>query len=301
MRLAVKTWGDPSRRAIVLVHGYPDNSAVWHGVAPLLADDYYVVAYDVRGAGASSAPGSVAAYRLERLTEDFSAVIDAVSPGAPVHLAGHDWGSIQCWEFATEPRLRGRIASFTSCSGPCLDHAGHWMRDNRRLSWTALSRSLRQALSSWYIYVFHLPWLPELSWRLWMGRAWPLYLKLSEGIAAESSPTRAADGRHGLALYRANMLRRLLAPGQRHAHVPVQVIVPLRDRYVRPALSEDLSRWVGRWWRREVAARHWLPLADPAGMAAMILDLARHVDGGPEPRDLQRARRPDGQGTGAAA
>ncbi|WP_020423760.1 MULTISPECIES: alpha/beta fold hydrolase [Cupriavidus] len=301
VRLAVQTWGDPSRRAIVLVHGYPDNSAVWHGVAPLLADDYHVVAYDVRGAGASSAPAGVAAYRLERLAEDFGAVIDAVSPGAPVHLVGHDWGSIQCWEFATEPRLRGRIASFTSCSGPCLDHAGHWMRGNRRLSRAALARSLRQALSSWYIYVFHLPWLPELSWRLWMGRAWPRYLKLSEGVAARPSPTQVADGCHGLALYRANMLRRLLAPGERHAHAPVQVIVPLRDRYVSPALSADLSRWVGRWWRREVAARHWLPLADPAGMAAMILELARHVDGAPEAQALQRARMPDGQGAGAAA
>ncbi|WP_454721387.1 MULTISPECIES: alpha/beta fold hydrolase [Cupriavidus] len=296
VRLAVKTWGDPSRRAIVLVHGYPDNSAVWHGVAPLLADDYYVIAYDVRGAGASSAPAAAAAYRLARLAEDFGAVIDTLSPGAPVHLVGHDWGSIQCWECVTEPRLRGRIASFTSCSGPCLDHAGHWMRGNRRLA-----RSLRQALSSWYIYVFHLPWLPELGWRLWMGRMWPFYLKWSEGVAAEPSPTRVADGCHGLALYRANMLPRLLAPGERHAHAPVQVIVPLRDRYVSPALSADLSRWVGRWWRREVAARHWLPLADPAGMAAMILELARHIDGGPESPALQRARRPDGQGGAQAA
>ncbi|MCY0855502.1 alpha/beta fold hydrolase [Cupriavidus sp. D39] len=290
VRLAVKTWGDPARPAIVLVHGYPDNSAVWHGVAPLLANDYYVVAYDVRGAGGSTAPKGVAAYRLERLAQDFSAVIDAVSPHAPVHLVGHDWGSIQCWEFVTEPRLRGRIASFTSCSGPCLDHVGHWMRGNRRLSFTALSRSLRQMASSWYIYLFHLPWLPELSWRLWMGRAWPLYLKRTERIEADRNPTQIADGCFGLALYRANMLPRLLSPGERHAHAPVQVIVPLLDRYVRPALSEDLSRWVGRWWRREVSARHWLPLADPAAMAAMVRDLAGHIDGGPEPLALRQAR-----------
>jgi hypothetical protein len=28
--LAVKTWGDPARPTVVLVHGYPDNSEVWH-------------------------------------------------------------------------------------------------------------------------------------------------------------------------------------------------------------------------------------------------------------------------------
>ncbi len=298
VRLLVKTWGDPARRAIVLVHGYPDNSTVWHGVARLLANDYYVVAYDVRGAGGSSAPKGVPAYRLARLTEDFSAVIDAVSPDAPVHLVGHDWGSIQCWEFVTEARLHGRIASFTSCSGPCLDHVGYWMRGNRRLSLAALSRSLRQMASSWYIYLFHLPWLPELGWRLWMGRAWPAYLKRSERIDADPNPTQAADGRHGLALYRANMLPRLFSPRERHAHVPVQVIVPLLDRYVGPALSEDLSRWVGRWWRREVRARHWLPLADPAGMANMVKDLAGYIEGGPEPLALRQARMPDGQGGG---
>ncbi|MFP4596292.1 alpha/beta fold hydrolase, partial [Ralstonia sp.] len=53
--LAVKTWGDPARPTVVLVHGYPDNSEVWHEMAPLLARDYYVIAYDVRGAGQSSA------------------------------------------------------------------------------------------------------------------------------------------------------------------------------------------------------------------------------------------------------
>ncbi len=54
--LAVRTWGDPAHPTVVLVHGYPDNSEVWHAMAPQLARDYYVVAYDVRGAGRSSAP-----------------------------------------------------------------------------------------------------------------------------------------------------------------------------------------------------------------------------------------------------
>ncbi|MDF6666685.1 hypothetical protein NLQ22_25315, partial [Escherichia coli] len=40
--LAVKTWGNPAHPTVVLVHGYPDNSEVWHEMAPLLARDYYV-------------------------------------------------------------------------------------------------------------------------------------------------------------------------------------------------------------------------------------------------------------------
>lgn len=108
--LAARAWGDPVRPTVVLVHGYPDNSEVWDALAGLLARDFHVVAYDVRGAGQSTAPTRTHAYRLGKLTDDFVAVIDAVSPNRPVHLVAHDWGSIQGWAFVTEERLRGRIA-----------------------------------------------------------------------------------------------------------------------------------------------------------------------------------------------
>lgn len=169
VRLAATRRGapGPTRPTIVLVHGYPDNSEVWHAVAAQLAGRFDVVAYDVRGAGRSTAPRASAAYRLPKLADDFIAVIDAVSPQRAVHLVGHDWGSIQGWEFVTDPRLQGRIASFTSCSGPCLDHAAIALRELRgQRSLAALGQALRQLMASWYIGVFHLPWLPELAWRL---------------------------------------------------------------------------------------------------------------------------------------
>eukprot|EP01137_Pigoraptor_chileana_P000507 Opistho-2@36821 len=128
VQLACKAWGSPDRPTVVLVHGYPDNSEVWHAVATDLSADFHVVAYDVRGAGDSTTPKGMQAYRLERLSLDFEAVIKAVSPNAPVHLVAHDWGSIQSWESVSDARLAGRIASYTSCAGPCLDHVGHWMR-----------------------------------------------------------------------------------------------------------------------------------------------------------------------------
>ncbi|TCN35797.1 hypothetical protein EV644_11452 [Kribbella orskensis] len=33
-------------------------------------------------------------------------------------VLAHDWGSIQAWQIVTSERLRGRIASFVSISGP---------------------------------------------------------------------------------------------------------------------------------------------------------------------------------------
>src|SRR4051794_4794987 len=83
VELAVSERGDPRAPTIVLVHGYPDTSAVWHPVAELLASSCHVVTYDVRGAGASGIPATTAGYALEHLVTDLRAVIDATSPDRP--------------------------------------------------------------------------------------------------------------------------------------------------------------------------------------------------------------------------
>lgn len=41
---------------ILLLHGFPETSLMWHGVAPLLATDFAVVAADLPGYGLSSCP-----------------------------------------------------------------------------------------------------------------------------------------------------------------------------------------------------------------------------------------------------
>jgi NAD(P)-dependent dehydrogenase (short-subunit alcohol dehydrogenase family)/pimeloyl-ACP methyl ester carboxylesterase len=289
--LAVKTWGDATRPTVVLVHGYPDNSEVWDALAALLAHDFHVVAYDVRGAGQSTAPRGRKAYRLGKLTDDFVAVIDTLSPERAVHLVAHDWGSIQGWEFVTEERLRGRIASYTSCSGPCLDHVAYWMRTRLlRPTPRSIGKLIGQLVRSWYVLLFHLPVLPELTWRWWLGRAWPRVLRRVEHTSIAPRSTQKQDGIRGVSLYRANFVRCLFTPRKRYAHAPVQVIVPTLDKYVSPALSEDLSRWVPTYWRRELVARHWVPLTHPEQMAQMVRDLVNHIEGGPEPESLQRVR-----------
>ncbi|HJR25869.1 MAG TPA: alpha/beta fold hydrolase, partial [Acidimicrobiales bacterium] len=153
--LHVRTWGDPDDPTVVLVHGFPDTSAVWEPVAEALVDHgHHVVAHDVRGAGRSTAPATTDGYAIDHLVGDLAAVVDAVSPDRPVHLVGHDWGSIQSWSAIRDPRLEGRIASFTSISGPPLDHAGRWLR--ARVRDRSLVTLLRQGVRSSYVAVFHL-------------------------------------------------------------------------------------------------------------------------------------------------
>jgi haloacetate dehalogenase len=41
---------------LLLLHGYPQTHAMWHLVAPRLAQDFTVVATDLRGYGDSTGP-----------------------------------------------------------------------------------------------------------------------------------------------------------------------------------------------------------------------------------------------------
>ncbi len=292
LHLHVVTYGDRQKTPIVLVHGYPDNHRVWHPVAEILSARYFVIAYDVRGAGLSAAPSTQADYRMQRLAEDLVAVVDALIPGRRFHLAAHDWGSIQSWESVTGEALRPRIASFTSISGPCLDHVGYWLRER------ALSRSARQqaqlvqqALSSWYIGFFHLPLLAPACWKAGLDQLWPRYLARREGVGEhEPQPTQAADGYNGVQLYRANFRDKLLHPQPRYASCPVQLIVPLRDNYVGSQLFSDLQRWVPQLYRRDIDAGHWVLLSHPQLVAEAIDTWVSGLEKGQLPMALQRRR-----------
>lgn len=260
VELAVQVRGTTGP-VVVLVHGYPDTHEVWDRVAPLMEKDFRVVTYDVRGAGASSAPSSEDGYRLEHLANDLFAVIDAVSPDEPVHLVGHDWGSIQSWEAATTPGAR--IATFTSISGPCLDHMAHWSR--QRLS---VAR-LRQSLRSWYVAAFHLPAIGPWVWRSFLARRWAGVLRRSEGVDVTPAPTLVDDAVRGISLYRANIRPVMRSPRDRVAPMPVQVVEPTRDRYIRTA-PLDLERWTPSLRRTPIAAGHWAVLSHPAEIARLI-------------------------------
>ncbi|MBG4736166.1 SDR family oxidoreductase [Pseudomonas aeruginosa] len=298
VRLAVHCWGAPDndKPTLLMVHGYPDNHETWLPLIRQLAGRYRIVAYDVRGAGASDKPRWSRDYHLQRLSEDLQAVIRATSPDRPVHLLAHDWGSIQTWESVTDPQCRPLIASYTSISGPCLDHVGFWMREHlRQRSPKALKAVFGQLLHSWYIAFFHTPVVPELLWSVGLARLWPQFLKRAEGVRhPQVNPTQASDGRHGVKLYRGNFIRSLFRPRKRHTEVPVQLIVPTRDRYVGAQLFQHLSLWAPRLWRREASVGHWQLLAEPEQLAGWLGEFIDAQETGESPPALQRAQvRPD--------
>ncbi|MFI6977170.1 SDR family oxidoreductase [Embleya sp. NPDC050154] len=301
--LAVYEQGPEDRSLVLLVHGYPDTHRVWDDVVADLERDHRVVRYDVRGAGASGAPGSRYGYRLEQLAADLFAVLATVAPDRPAHVLAHDWGSIQAWEAVTDRAGPRRIASYTSISGPCLDHVGHWARARfARPTPRHLRQLAAQSVRSWYITAFHLPVLAPATWRRGLAARWDRVLAGAEGIrprAGHPQATLVEDAVRGIALYRANMLPRMVLPGRRETTVPVQLITLTDDRYVGAALSEGLERWVPRLWRRTVAAGHWSALLEKGPtVARMTREFVEHIEHGTATPALDLARqreRPPGR------
>jgi pimeloyl-ACP methyl ester carboxylesterase len=285
VRLAVQEHGNPANPTLVAIHGYPDNHTVWDGLVPLLTDRFHVVTYDVRGAGDSERPAGRSAYRIEQLVEDFGAVIDAVSPEAPVHLLAHDWGSIQIWDALTEEKYAHRVASFTSISGPSLDHAGLWMRGVIRHPRAAL----KQLLSSYYVVLYQLPWLPEFLARK----------GLVDKMAARSSSRGRAERVHPrseptpesvnlIQLYRANFLRRLLRPRPPRIHIPVQVLAPTDDIHVTVGVALGApAPWVDRLQTRTIPGNHWVVRHSPELIAPLVVEF---IDDAGAPRSSERPR-----------
>jgi NAD(P)-dependent dehydrogenase (short-subunit alcohol dehydrogenase family)/pimeloyl-ACP methyl ester carboxylesterase len=267
------------------IHGYPDNHHLWDGVAEHLSEhrngQYNFVAYDVRGAGESTRPAGRSNYRFPQLISDVDAVIDSLGVGR-VHLLAHDWGSIQGWAAVTDETVMGKVASFTSISGPHLNYAGKFLRSARTPR--ALFDVIRQFLASGYIWFFLTPGLPELMVRAGVG------VKVVEAfgrIGNSSTRTRACepvraigDYVNGLNLYRANMPAPFLAPGAElpGTTVPVQVLVPRKDIFVTPALQRYTgsiplgSRVV------PIEGGHWVVTARPDVIARLASEwIDRHV------------------------
>ncbi|MFF0136900.1 SDR family oxidoreductase [Streptomyces sp. NPDC005227] len=284
VELCVAELGDDRQPTVVLVHGYPDSKEVWSEVAVRLADRFHVVLYDVRGHGRSTAPQPLrGGFTLEKLTDDFLAVVDAVSPDEPVHLVGHDWGSVQSWEFVTVARTQGRIASFTSMSGPSLDHFGHWIKQRmRRPTPRRAGQLLGQGAKSWYVYLLHTPVLPELAWRGPLGKRWPKILERVEKVPAGDYPTASlpTDAAHGAWLYRDNVRPRLSRPrDDAYAHAPVQLITPLGDAFLSERLCDGLEEWAPQLVRRTIRAKHWVPRTRPDQLAAWITEFVTANEG----------------------
>jgi haloacetate dehalogenase len=98
---------------VLLLHGYPQTHAMWHLVAPRLAEDFTVVAADLRGYGDSSKPfgdEGHSTYSKRAMAWDQASVMEALGFGS-FAVVGHDRGGRVAHRMALDyPERVSRLA-----------------------------------------------------------------------------------------------------------------------------------------------------------------------------------------------
>jgi pimeloyl-ACP methyl ester carboxylesterase len=245
---------------VVLLHGFPQRATSWSGVTERLNEQgLRTYALDQRGYSPGARPSSRFAYRVEGLVSDVLALIDRIGPG-PVHLVGHDWGAAVAWSVAAGHP--DRISSLTAVS---VAHPGAFVR-------SMLSSS--QALKSYYMLLFQLPFVPEhlLSRRNGAGERLLRGAGMTRSMIGTFREEIIADGalKGGLGYYRSMFL----SPGafSRKVSVPTTYVWSDRDAALVRRGAELTPQFVTGPYELEVyeGASHWIPDERPAELAASI-------------------------------
>ncbi|KAL3944041.1 MAG: hypothetical protein SGBAC_001869 [Bacillariaceae sp.] len=152
---------------VLLVHGFPDLSLGWQYQAERLAKaGYFVVAPDMRAYGSSSMPKGVANYGRTTLVSDIHALRKHYcggENGSFAMIAAHDWGGVIVWSTLDAYGLiedSGENAA-TSRNTPIARCAVIFNAPHPQIFLNYVT-SPKQAIKSWYMFYFQIPWLPEV-------------------------------------------------------------------------------------------------------------------------------------------
>ena len=112
----VAVGGPAGGPAVLLLHGFPENSRMWDGVVPFLhGAGLRTVAPDQRGYSPGARPAEVTGYAIGEIVGDALGLLDALDLPA-AHVLGHDWGAVVGWHLAA--KHPDRVRTFTAVSVP---------------------------------------------------------------------------------------------------------------------------------------------------------------------------------------
>jgi non-heme chloroperoxidase len=162
LRLHVREWGKPDGPPILFIHGWSQNHLCWakqYGSA--LADEFRLVAYDLRGHGMSETPVEPEHYTDGKLwADDLATIIDQLRLDRSV-LVGWSYGAFVICDYVREygaERIAGiefvegavklGEAAFGTLIGPgFLDHFAHATADDLPTNIWAMRRFIKACLA----------------------------------------------------------------------------------------------------------------------------------------------------------
>lgn len=182
-----KGQGDPT----LLIMGLGVTSDMWHRTRPVLAKQFWTIAFDNRGVGRSDVPSGP--YPIPLMAADAAAVLDAAGVET-AHIVGFSMGGMIAQEFALQypNRVRSLILGCTSSGGPTAVRAEE---DARQMLMGRNKMAKEQALEAPIPFIYHPATSRErIDEDLAIRRAWfPLaevYSAQLQGVLAWESYSR---------------------------------------------------------------------------------------------------------------
>lgn len=258
--------GHPDSTAVILLHGFPESSAMWkRTMADLNREGYYTIAPDQRGYSAGARPKAIDEYKVQHLAKDIIEIAKNLGV-EQFHLVGHDWGSGVGWFIAAQ--YPDQVLSYTSLSVPHLEAFGRAYRED----------SL-QYNASGYISRFQIKLLPEY----YMARG---DYQLMRGFYNRQGPDEIEayfnlfPQKHALTgainWYRANFDVFDQGISLPAVKVPVLYIWGNKDRALQRSGVEMTEEYVADYYRFvELEAGHWLVQESYDTVYAELLSLLK--------------------------
>lgn len=111
VRLHYLEWGEPTNPPLLLLHGGSAHAHWWDHIALVLAEDFHVIALDLRGHGDSGWVPGDSAYQIEQYVADLAQVVAQLAL-PPFVLLGHSLGGFVAMSYASAnaQHLRALIA-----------------------------------------------------------------------------------------------------------------------------------------------------------------------------------------------
>ena len=258
--LEVRVAGPADGRPVVLLHGYPDTSAIWDDqIVALATTGYRVAAPDARGSGQSDRPAGTEAYSMGELVADVVAVCASLGLDRPA-VVGHDLGAATAWVIGS--RLAEHVSAVVALSvgypagfaGSDLDQLQRW----------------------WYLLLFQFPaaesYLRDDDWR-GLRQLAADHPRLDEVIERFEDPAALTAS---LGPYRANIgpdLFTTFDAGAPRVTVPAMGLWSEEDRILGEAQMTLSADFVDAPWRYEkVGGGHWFQVDAADRVNALLLD-----------------------------
>ena len=261
----VRDEGPIDGKAVLLLHGMPDDGEVWRSqIDALLAHGYRVLTPDLVGYGRTVAAGDLARYKTDNIALDMVTLLDQLHI-PKVHLVGHDWGGGVAWSLMLAAPGRLTSAAVISIGHP----AAFAVVDFTKMRW------------NWYMFLQANPGTPDV-YRAGNGR-WLRELLRSHPHRDDVVAQYLQPGRLEAMLRwdEANPVADLLIAQANGAFahlpnvsVPTMGIWPDGDEFLWEEQVRESGKYVSAEWRYEkiAGASHWPMLDRPQELSALLID-----------------------------